>query len=90
MEKLPETVEGQYQFFLEKVALREDKMHPVQKTQLRQAFYAAWGQCMFFMDEMNLDTDEAMENAATIVENMMNEVKNFWNLYKPLNNERKN
>ena len=69
-------LEFQYQLYLKRVSLKEEKMHPEQKKQLREAFYGACGQMLILLrDDLG-----ALENEeATIVyKNMVQQVSNFF------------
>ncbi len=61
-EKLKD-LEHQYVLFLERMNLDESKMHPIQKKQIKQTFFGAWGQSLIFMrDEIaKFDEDTAVE-----------------------------
>jgi hypothetical protein len=74
-------VSTQYQLWLERMQLPpEEKLHPEQRKQLKEAFYGAWGQCMLIMrDELSDVADQKGEDAAVeIMEAMYNEVKAYW------------
>ena len=45
------TIEAQYQLYLQRMSLDESKMHPIQKKQLKQTFYGAFGQLLIMMRE---------------------------------------
>jgi hypothetical protein len=77
------TVEAQYQLFLKRMALTEASMHPDQKKQLRQAFYGAWGQCLFLQkDEMQqLQEGEQVE----VYEAQVKEMGEYWKTQLPQN-----
>jgi hypothetical protein len=79
------TVEYQYQLFLERMNLHEDRMHPQQKLQLKQAFYGAVSQFLFLVqdDMAELEQDKILE----VFSGMMGELSDYWNSYeiKPLN-----
>lgn len=69
-------VEHQYQLYLKKMKLSEDKMFPIQKKQLKQTFYAATAQILLLiLDEItNLSDEEAHE----AVKGMMEEIHAFF------------
>lgn len=69
-------IEYQYQFYLKKVKLEESKMHSVQKTKLRETFFAACGQMLLLMsqDLSELEEDKAIEE----LDNMLKQVQDFW------------
>ena len=56
-------LEHQYQLYLQRVALSEDKMHPQQKHQLRQAFMGCAGQMIILLrdDLAQLSEDDGVE-----------------------------
>lgn len=69
-------LEYQYSLFLERMQLSEAKMHPIQKTQLKETFFGAWGQLLFLLrDEIS-----QLENEAAVdqVQGMLNQVGNFF------------
>jgi hypothetical protein len=70
------TLEHQYQLYLSRMALVEDKMHPVQRLQLRQTFYGAVGQILILLKEdiSQFEEDEAIE----ILQAMLNQVGDFF------------
>jgi hypothetical protein len=72
-------LEHQYQLYLERMGLSEDRMHPVQKMQLKQTFYGACGQMLTLLrDEVGaLEEDEAVE-AVEALASMLNQVRNFF------------
>lgn len=43
------SLEIQYQLYLQRIELKESEMHPVQKVQLRQAFFGACGQMILLL-----------------------------------------
>lgn len=70
------SVESQYQAFLSRMALEESKMPNIQKEQLRQTFYGAWGQCLLYLrDEVGSLPEEEGINAMA---GMLEEVSNFF------------
>lgn len=75
-------IEDQYQFYLNLVGLKEDKMHPVQKKQTKMAFYGAYGQLLVTLKEdvSRLETKKAVK----VLSDMLEQVDNFWK------NEEKN
>ena len=76
MKKLITTVEEHYQFYLEKMALDENKMHPVQKVETRRVFFGAWGQLLMFMQ--NDITELPDEKGFEILDSMIDEVGQFF------------
>ncbi len=69
-------LEYHYGMFLNRMNLQEPFMHPQQKKQLKETFYAASGQMLLLLrDEISkLDEDEAM----AAFEDMMSQVQNFF------------
>lgn len=66
----------QYKVYLERVALKEEAMHPTQRKQLKEAFYGACGQLLIvFRDELTvIDEDKAVEE----IQNMINQVGDYF------------
>lgn len=56
-------LEHQYQLYLERVNLHEERMHPQQKVQLKEAFFGACGQLLvLFRDDIGaLPEEEAID-----------------------------
>lgn len=69
-------LEHQYELYLQRVGLKEEQMHPLQKKQLRQTFMGACGQMLILMrDEVGaLPEDQAIE----VCESMINQVGEFF------------
>lgn len=63
-------VEGMYQDYLIRVGADESKMHNIQKTEMRRAFFAGVGS--IFM-ELN-----KKEFSGAVMENMIKECNDFW------------
>ncbi len=77
-------LEYQYQLYLQRVGLDENRMHPVQKRETKQAFYGACGQILVLLrdDLSTLDEKKAM-NA---FQNLYNQVSNYFiSITKQLN-----
>lgn len=73
----PFNLEDQYQFYLEKVELKEDSMHPTQRVQLRQAFMGASGIILLVIrDEFSALSDEDGDRQFT---SMIDQVSDYWN-----------
>lgn len=75
MEKF--NIEEQYQLYLQRISLNEKTMHPLQRIQLRQTFFGAFGQALILMrDEVGAieNEDEAIE----VMKNMINQVGQFF------------
>lgn len=69
-------LEHQYQLYLKRMDLHEDKMHPQQKKQLRETFMGASGQLIILLrDEVSkLPEDEGMET----MQDMLNQVADYF------------
>lgn len=69
-------LEYQYSLYLKRIGLSESKMHPIQKTQLKETFYGAWGQSLLLLrDEVGqLEEDDAVDQ----VQGMLDQVGNFF------------
>lgn len=69
-------LEQQYLFYLNKVNLKIDQMHPQQKIQIKQAFYGACGQMLILLRDTvgGLSEEEAMK----AFDNLLNQVANYW------------
>ena len=70
------TVKHQYKLFLGRIGLDERTMHPMQKKQLKQAFYGAWGQQLFQMRDDISKLPE--EKGIAILNAQTKEVGNFF------------
>lgn len=71
------SIEHQYQLFLGRMNLSEAAMHPEQKIQLRQTFFAAFGQSIILMrDQVGAIENEA--EAIEVMKNMINQVAQFF------------
>ena len=66
-------LEHQYQLYLKRVGLKEENMHPVQKTETRRAFMGACGQMLILLrDDLGvLEESKAIE----IMQDMINQVQ---------------
>lgn len=69
-------LEHQYQLYLKRMELSENKMHPIQKKQIRQTFFGASGQMLILLrDEVSkLEEEEAIH----LLQDMLNQVSNFF------------
>lgn len=69
-------LEHQYQFFLNKIGLKEKDMHPVQKVQLKETFFGACGVLLIlFRDEITkLEEDDAV----SVMQDMIEQVANYF------------
>ena len=65
-------LEHQYQLYLKRVGLKEENMHPVQKTETRRAFMGACGQMLILLrDDLGvLEESKAIET----MQDMINQV----------------
>ena len=70
------SIEEQYKFYLEKIGLKEEEMGKEQKTQLRETFYAAFGQALIILRDGigELDDDKAVET----MQDLLNQVTKFF------------
>ena len=71
------TIEHQYQLYLQRVNLEESKMHPLQKKQLKQAFFGAFGQLLILMRDGIAILPEDV--GIKILDAQMKEVLDFFN-----------
>lgn len=57
------SIENQYKTYLERVNMKEESMHPVQRVELKRAFFGAVGQLLLLMrDEISeLPEDESLK-----------------------------
>ena len=69
-------LEHQYQLYLKRVGLKEENMHPVQKTETRRAFMGACGQMLILLrDDLGvLEESKAIE----IMQDMFNQVQVYF------------
>jgi len=70
------SIENQYKTYLERVNMKEESMHPVQRVELKRAFFGAVGQLLLLMrDEISeLPEDESLK----VLESQYSEVLAFW------------
>lgn len=70
-------LEKQYQLYLERVNMDEDRMHPVQRTETRRAFMGACGQLLMLImnDLQDIDDDKDRMDQ---MKDMINQVQSFW------------
>lgn len=69
-------VEQQYQVYLQRVAMTEAQMGPVQRVEMRRTFYGAWGQALLCMrDDVAALSDDDAVNALS---DMINQVADYW------------
>lgn len=69
-------IEWQYQEYLKRVAMTEERMGEVQRKETRQAFFGAWGQALFCLRDDVAKYSE--EDAIKILENMTQQVANYF------------
>lgn len=74
MEKF--NLENQYQQYLKRCGIDENKMHPVQKQETKRAFFGACGQMLVLLREDVAELDD--EKAIGTLEDMLNQVNSFW------------
>lgn len=65
-------LEHRYQLFLKKMGMPEDKMHPIQKKQIKDTFFAVFGIAlvMFRDDVADYEEDKGVE----IMQNLFDQV----------------
>lgn len=69
-------LENQYLMYLNRVALKEHEMHPMQKIQVKQAFYGAMGQMLILMrDDI---APLKMSHAIKVLEGMLKQIGDYW------------
>lgn len=71
-------IESRYLFYLNKVKLKESEMNPIQKIQLRQTFYAAFGVALELLQN-DISQIENDDEAIQVLENLKNQVSNYFN-----------
>ena len=70
------SIKKMYEFYLQKINLSEDAMHPIQREQTKQAFYAGVS-CLLIMqrdDFPNLSDSECFDT----LDNMLKECGELW------------
>ena len=70
------TLEHQYQLYLQRVKLKEENMSAIQRQEMKRCFIGACGQMLLLLRDDLADLDE--EVGVVILENMINEVGNFF------------
>lgn len=73
------TVEAEYQLYLKRIKLSEDKMHPQQKQQVRDAFFAGYGSLLVMMMDDIVELPE--EQGDQVLTGMLNEVTDHFKQY---------
>lgn len=69
-------LEHQYQLYLQRVGLKKENMHPVQRTETKRAFIGACGQMLILLrDDLGaLEESKAIET----MQDMMNQVGTYF------------
>jgi len=83
------TVKNQFNLFLNKMygPMALHRMSLDQRTQLEQAFFAAWSQYLLAFNELHFNPEDAVE----AFQAWEKEVNQYWNKHTDFkNNERKN
>lgn len=70
-------IEHQYQLYLQRISLNEKTMHPLQRTQLRQTFFGAFGQALILMRD-GIGSINNEDEAIEVMKDMINQVGNFF------------
>ena len=69
-------IEYQYTLYLEKMNLKEEQMHPVQKQETKMAFISGMGHMLKLMfDDV---ADMQLEQGVTALDDMFNQVNDFF------------
>lgn len=69
-------LENQYLMYLKRVNLKINEMHPVQRIQVKQAFYGAVGQMIILMrDDI---APLKLNHVVKVLENMLKQVGDYW------------
>lgn len=76
------SIEKQYQYYLQRVNLKESEMHPEQKKQLKQAFFGASGQIILLLRDKISRLNE--RDAVEVLHSMINQVANH---FTPIENK---
>lgn len=69
-------IDHQYSLYLQRMGLKEEQLHPVQKIQTKQAFYGAWGQLLICMRDDISALPEA--EGMNVLDLMTEQVAIFW------------
>lgn len=70
-------LESQYQTYLKRVGISEERMHPRQRIETKRAFYGACGQMLIlFRDGIGAIEDE--DKAILQMQDLLNQVSIFW------------
>lgn len=82
IEKLPIDFDLNHQWglFCQRCGIPDDKMPPDQRREMRRAFFGACGQMLILMkDELGDYGDKhGDEAAAGVLQNLLNQVSDFW------------
>lgn len=70
------TIDNMYKFYLEKVNLKEEDMHPTQNIETKQAFVAGISQMLLLF----IDLSEQLTNddACIVTTRLLEQIKEFW------------
>ena len=73
-------LEHQWKLYLERAQVKEADMSAIQRQEMRRAFFGAIGQMLILMrDDLGDYADkQGDDKAATILQDMLNQVSNFW------------
>lgn len=71
-------IQSRYLFYLNKVKLKESEMHPTQRIQLKQTFFAACG-VMLELLQNDIAEIEDEDKAIECLESMTKQIKNYFN-----------
>lgn len=69
-------VEDHYQFYLRLSGADESKMHPIQRSEMRKAFYAGAGQILELLKNKVSELPE--EKGVEVMESMMQEISEYF------------
>lgn len=70
------TVEEQFNLYLERAGLSNQKMSELQLRETKRAFYGAWGQ--FLLLYLDIGSKYKEEDLLKILDNQFHEVGQFW------------
>lgn len=69
-------LEHQYQLYLQRGGVPEERMHPVQRVETKRAFFGACGQILILLRD---DVGALEDNeAAKALESLMSQVEKYW------------
>jgi hypothetical protein len=69
-------LEWQWKQYLKRVDVTEEQLSPIQRQEMKRAFYGACGQILILLRD---DVGELPEDqAVTVLQDMMNQIQNFW------------